>query len=543
MPLKTSLTLKKTQDQLSAIENIQKDLASHKPMDRLICGDVGFGKTEVSMRAAFQVLSHHKQVAVLTPTTILAFQHLNSFKKRFEHWGFHVRGLHRFIPNQEIKKTLKDVSEGTVDVIIGTHRLLSKDVQFKNLGLLICDEEQKFGVRHKEQIRKIRSQVDTLTLSATPIPRTLNMGLLGLRDLSLITTAPVDRQPIRTFATKFNPEIIKKAVFHEIQRGGQVFYVHNRIQSIYTLYEELKVLFPKLRITLAHGQMPEHDLEKAMMSFINKESDILLSTTIIESGIDIPNANTIFIDNAHLFGLSQLYQLRGRVGRSRNRAYCYLLIPKNRQLDEKDLERLKILQENTSLGSGIRIAHYDLEIRGAGNILGEDQSGQINIVGYDLYMDLLNQAVQDLQGHETAPFIDPEINIPLPALIPSSYISDIRIRMSYYKMLSDVSTPEDIEQIEDDLTDQFGKPPLELVNLFTMMLVKSTCREKGIKDISSGPKNLKLKFDPSTKISVQRVLELTQQPNKKYKLLNSDHLLIRINEISWSRIYEEIQFL
>ena len=532
-----------THDQLSAIESIQKDLLKDQPMDRLICGDVGFGKTEVSMRAAFQVLSNKKQVAVLAPTTVLAFQHLNSFQKRFEHWGFCVKGLHRFISASEIKNTLKALSEGQVDLVIGTHRLLSKDVQFKNLGLLICDEEQKFGVRHKEQIRKIRSQIDTLTLSATPIPRTLNMGLLGLRDLSLITTAPIDRQPIRTFVTKFNPEIVKKAVLHEIQRGGQVFYVHNRVQSIYSLHEELKTLFPKLRIAVAHGQMPEHELEKTMMSFIKKDFDILLCTTIIESGVDIPNANTMFIDNAHQFGLSQLYQLRGRVGRSRNRAHCYLLIPKNRQLEKKDLERLKILQENTSLGSGIRIAHYDLEIRGAGNILGEDQSGQVNVVGYDLYMDLLHQAIQDVQGHESSLSIDPDINIPLPALIPSSYISDIRIRLSYYKILSNISTPEDIEHIESDLSDQFGKPPPEVINLFTMMLVKKTCKEKGIKAISSGPKNLKLQFDSSTKISVQRVLELCKLPNKKYKLLNNDHLLIRMNEISWSRIYEDIQFL
>jgi transcription-repair coupling factor (superfamily II helicase) len=536
-------TFEETEDQLKAIELIHNDLQSDKPMDRLICGDVGFGKTEVSMRAAFHVLSSGKQVAVLAPTTVLAFQHFNSFKKRLAHWGFNIKALNRFVPNSEIKNTLKELKEGKVDLVVGTHRVLSQDVQFKDLGLLICDEEQKFGVRHKEKIRKLRSQVDTLTLSATPIPRTLNMSLLGLRDLSLITTAPTDRQPIRTFITKFNTEIIKKAVYSEVKRGGQVFFVHNRVQSIYGLHDQLKSLFFDLRIAVGHGQMEEKNLEKVIMSFVNKEVDILLSTTIIESGVDIGNANTMFIDNAHQFGLSQLYQLRGRVGRSKNKAYCYLIIPKGRQLDKDALERLKILQENTTLGSGIRIAHYDLELRGAGNLLGENQSGHVNIVGYDLYMELLQQAISEAQGKVVTKEIDPEINIPLPALIPSDYIQDIRLRLAYYKLLSNINEPEDLDRIDQDLTDQFGKPPIEVINLFTMMLVKKICKNKGIKELKSGPKTLSLTFDSQTQISVDRILKLTQLENKKYKLLPGDRLVIRMNELDWPKIYEEVNFL
>lgn len=536
-------TYEETEDQLKAIELIHKDLSDSKPMDRLVCGDVGFGKTEVAMRAAFHALAAGKQVAVLAPTTVLAFQHYNSFKKRLAHWGFTIKGLNRFVSSSEIKQTLKDLKEGNVNLVVGTHRVLSQDVQFKDLGLLICDEEQKFGVRHKEKIRKLRTEVDTLTLSATPIPRTLNMSLLGLRDLSLIATPPVDRQSIRTFITKFNPEIIKKAVYSEVKRGGQVFFVHNRVQSIYGVYDQLKSLFPDLRIAVGHGQMEEKNLEKVIMSFINKEIDILLSTTIIESGVDIGNANTMFIDNAHQFGLSQLYQLRGRVGRSKNKAYCYLIIPKGRQLEKDALERLKILQENTTLGSGIRIAHYDLELRGAGNLLGENQSGHVNVVGYDLYMDLLQQAIAEAQGKKVEQEIEPEINIPLPALIPSDYIQDIRLRLAYYKLLSNIKDPEDIDKIDLDLTDQFGKPPEPVVNLFTMMLVKRICKDKGIKEVKSGPKTLSLTFDAKTQISVERIIKLTQQENKKYKLLPGDRLIIRINELSWPRIYDEISYL
>ncbi|MCO5112755.1 MAG: transcription-repair coupling factor [Bdellovibrionaceae bacterium] len=532
-----------TEDQIKAIHDIRSDLLTDKPMDRLVCGDVGFGKTEVAMRAAFQVLLSGKQVAVLAPTTVLTFQHFRSFKKRLAHWGFNIKSLNRFVSPKEVKETLRLLKTGEVDLVVGTHRLLSQDVEFKNLGLLICDEEQKFGVKHKEKIRKLKTEVDTLILSATPIPRTLNMGLMGLRDLSLITTAPIDRQPTRTFVTKYNPEIIKKAIYSEIQRGGQVYYVHNRVQSIYGIYDELRNLMPDVRIAVGHGQMAEHELEKVMLAFFNHEIDVLLSTTIIESGVDIPNANTMFIDQAQQFGLSQLYQLRGRVGRSKNKAYCYLIIPKGRQIEKDALERLKILQENTALGSGIRIAHYDLELRGAGNLLGEDQSGHVNVVGYDLYMELLQQAVAEVQGKKLNTHLDPEINISLPALIPSDYIPDIRMRLSFYKALSTIESPEEIDQIEEEMRDQYGTLPDAVLNLFMMMLVKKICKDKGIKEVGSGPKNLSLKFDTSTTMSIDRILALTRQENKKYKLLPDDRLLIRMNEITWPRIYDEINFL
>jgi transcription-repair coupling factor (superfamily II helicase) len=401
-----------TEDQLRAVADISKDFLGKKPMDRLICGDVGFGKTEVAMRATFWSVYNKKQVGILAPTTVLTFQHFETFKNRFKNWPVKIKVLNRFVTSAEVKKTVAEIKSGDVDIVVGTHRLLSKDVEFKNLGLLIVDEEQRFGVAHKEKIRKLKSSVDTLAMSATPIPRTLNLSLVGIRDLSLINTAPVDRLPTRTLICKFEKQTIRKAILSEIARGGQIYFIHNRIQSIYSLADELKDLVPEARIKIGHGQQDEHELEKTMMAFFNHEIDVLLSTAIVESGVDNPRANTMFIDQAHTFGLSQLYQLRGRVGRSKQRAYCYLLIPKDKPLDKDSQERLKIIQENTDLGSGIRIAQYDLELRGAGNILGEEQSGHINAVGYELYMDLLNESLQDAKGVPNADRdLDPEINL------------------------------------------------------------------------------------------------------------------------------------
>ncbi|RYZ75919.1 MAG: transcription-repair coupling factor, partial [Proteobacteria bacterium] len=338
------------------------------------------------------------------------------------------------------KKTLKECAEGKVDILIGTHRVLSKDVAFKDLGLMIIDEEQKFGVTHKEKMKKMRNSVDSLTLSATPIPRTLNMSLVGARDLSLINTAPVDRLPTRTFVTKFDEETIRKAITAEIGRGGQVYFIHNRVQSIYGLADEIRAIVPTARIRVGHGQMNEHDLEKTMLEFFHHEVDVLVCTAIVESGMDIPRANTMFIDSAHMFGLSQLYQLRGRVGRSKARAYCYLMMPRGKKLEKDAQERLKIIQENSALGSGIKIAQYDLELRGSGNILGDDQSGHVNAVGYELYMDLLQEALADAKGEDIGDIeLDPEINLRIAAMIPESYIADIRIRLSYYKALADIS--------------------------------------------------------------------------------------------------------
>jgi transcription-repair coupling factor (superfamily II helicase) len=533
-----------TDDQLTAIREIEGDLCKDQPMDRLICGDVGFGKTELAMRAAFLAVSSHKQVAIVAPTTVLTFQHTQTFRSRFRNWPINIKPLNRFVSNKETKETLIDLASGKIDIIIGTHRLLSKDVKFRELGLIILDEEQKFGVRHKEALRKMKASVDTLALSATPIPRTLNMSLMGIRDLSLLSTPPLDRLPTRTFVCKFDKETIRKAILAEVSRGGQIFFIHNRIQSIYGLSDELRQIVPEVRMAVAHGQMDEDNLEKTMVRFFNHEIDMLLCTTIIESGMDIPRANTMFIDRADQFGLSQLYQLRGRVGRSKERAYCYLLIPPHRRLDPEAQERLRVLQENTSLGSGIKIAHYDLELRGAGDLLGEDQSGHINAVGYEFYMELMEDAIRAAKGEpEKANEIDPEINLRIPAYIPDKYIPDIRVRLYYYKALTEISSPEDLERLEDELRDQFGKPPDEVLNLLGVMLIRKMCCDLGIRDISAGPKRLSLAFTDNTPLPVVRVIELTTRENKKFSLTPDSRLVIRMNNISWPAICDELNLL
>lgn len=532
-----------TNDQAQAIEQVINDMTSEKPMDRLVCGDVGFGKTEVAMRAAFKAVQDGKQVVVLAPTTVLTYQHFESFKKRFRHEAANISVLNRFISRADVKETLAQLKSGKTDIVVGTHRLLSKDVEFKNLGLLIIDEEQKFGVLHKEKIKKLKASIDTLALSATPIPRTLNLSLMGVRDLSLITTAPIDRLPTRTFICKRNIETIQKAIRSEVQRGGQCFFLHNRVQSINGICDELREAVPEARFAIAHGQMEENQLEKIVVDFFEHKIDVLVCTTIIESGIDIASANTIFIDRAHTFGLSQLYQLRGRVGRSKQRAYCYLLLPPTGGIDKEAQERLKIIQENTALGSGIKIAHYDLELRGSGNILGEDQSGHINAVGYELYLELFEEALREARGEEAKPSLEPEINVRIPAFIPDQYIQDIRTRLSYYKTLSQVSSIEEIESVEEELQDLFGKPPLQVVNLLGLMLLRLTCKSLAVKDLSSGAKSISLAFTDKTPLPAQKVVELTMQTNKKYSLAPDSRLKIRMNEISWQKIYDELKHL
>ncbi|MBK9324645.1 MAG: transcription-repair coupling factor [Bdellovibrionaceae bacterium] len=533
-----------TNDQLRAIRDIKNDLLGTKPMDRLICGDVGFGKTEVAMRAAFFAVQNRKQVAVLAPTTVLTFQHLETFKKRFAGWPIEIHALNRFVSTENAKKTLKACSEGRVDILIGTHRILSKDVVFKDLGLLIIDEEQKFGVAHKEKIKKMRVSVDAITLSATPIPRTLNMSLVGARDLSLINTAPVDRLPTRTFVCKFDEETIRKAITAEISRGGQVYFIHNRIQSIYGLADEIRAIVPQARIRVAHGQMSEDELEKTMLEFFHHEIDVLVCTAIVESGMDIPRANTMFIDSAHMFGLSQLYQLRGRVGRSKARAYCYLMMPRGKKLEKDAQERLKIIQENSALGSGIKIAQYDLELRGSGNILGDDQSGHVNAVGYEMYMDLLQEALAEAKGDAVNDIdLDPEINLRIPAMIPESYIGDIRIRLSYYKALADISSNEELDRIEEELKDQFGEIPEATLNLMGLMLIRRLCKELGVRDVSAGLKSISLIFTEKTLLKPEVAIQLAMRENKKYSLTPDNRLNIRMNSITWTNVHEELEYL
>lgn len=533
-----------TQDQLRAIQDVLIDLTSSKPMDRLICGDVGFGKTEVAMRAAFKVVQDRKQVALLAPTTVLSFQHFETFKNRFQGWPIEIRALNRFVSPQEVKKTLSEVKEGKVDILIGTHRILSKDISFKNLGLLVVDEEQKFGVTHKEKIRRMRSSVDTLTLSATPIPRTLNMSLVGIRDLSFINTPPLDRLPTRTFTCKFESETIKKAITAEIARSGQVYFIHNRVQSIYGVADELRQLLPDARIKVGHGQMDEDELEQTMVSFFNREVDVLVCTTIVESGVDVSTANTIFVDNAHQMGLSQLYQLRGRVGRSKQRAYCYLLIPKGKNIDKVAQERLRVIQENTALGSGLIVAQHDLELRGAGNILGAEQSGVADLVGYELYMDLLNETLAEAKGEDPPDLeLDPEINLRIPALIPDNYISDIRLRLSYYKALSNLKSQEELLELEDDLKDQFGPIPEPVLNLMGVMLLRLKCKYLGVKDLTAGLKTISLMFTEKTPLKPETIIQLAMKENKKYSLAPDSKLSIRMNQISITRVFEELDYL
>lgn len=539
----SSFPFSETNDQLKAINDVIGDMTSNKPMDRLICGDVGFGKTEVAMRAAFKAAQDGKQVAIIAPTTLLAYQHYESFKKRFKGWPLEIAGFNRLVSTANIKAAKEKLKTGQLDIAIGTHRLLSKDIDFKDLGLLVIDEEQKFGVKHKEKIRQLKSSVDTLVLSATPIPRTLNMSLMGLRDLSLINTAPVDRLPTRTFVSRYDNESIRKAILNERKRGGQAFFLSNRVIGIEAIAAELKELVPEARFAVAHGQMDEKQLEDIVVKFYAKEIDVLVCTTIIESGIDIPNANTIFIHNAQQLGLSQLYQLRGRVGRSKERAYCYLMIPKNKKLDKVAQERLKVIQENTALGSGITIAQHDLELRGAGNMLGEDQSGHVNSIGYEMYIDLLESTLKELKGEEVIEGIEPDLNIRIPALIPDDYMPDVRLRLTYYKTFGDIETISDLEKQEEALRDQFGAPPEAVLNLMGLMLIRSQCKLLGVKDISSGKDIIRLSFTEQTKVDPQKMIELTLKPNKKYTITPDSKLRVRIKEITWPRVYEEMKLL
>ncbi|MES2768433.1 MAG: transcription-repair coupling factor [Bdellovibrionota bacterium] len=533
-----------TPDQLEAIDSILNDMHKDTPMDRLICGDVGFGKTEVAMRAAFKCAQDQRQVAVLVPTTILSFQHFETFKKRFKSWPLKIEMLSRFTPTAKAREVVEGLKSGSVDIVIGTHRVLSKDIVFKNLGLLIVDEEHKFGVTHKEKIKKLKNAVDTIAMSATPIPRTLNMSLMGIRDLSLINTAPQDRLPVRTFICKFEDSVIKKAIENEVQRGGQVYFLHNRVQSIAEVAHKLQELVPDVRLRYAHGQMDEDELETTMIAFFKQEFDVLVSTTIIESGMDVQKANTIIIDRADTLGLSQLYQLRGRVGRSNERAYCYLVIPKSGALDPIAQERLKVLQENTELGSGLRIAHHDLELRGAGNILGEEQAGHANSVGYELYIELLEQALKEARGEDTQKDdLEPEINLRIPALIPHDYIPDIRVRMGYYNALSRIESPDDMDRFEADMSDQFGKVPEQVMNLMGMMLLKKYCKDLAIRDLSAGAKSISLAFTDFTPIKSDVMIELVTGRPKKYSITPDSRLIVQMTEISWPQIYSELNSL
>ncbi|HEX8408698.1 MAG TPA: transcription-repair coupling factor [Thermoanaerobaculia bacterium] len=506
-----------TEDQMSAIEDVKSDMESRKPMDRLLCGDVGYGKTEVAMRAAFKAVMDGKQVAVLAPTTVLTFQHYRTFLRRFASFPVTIELLTRYYSAKELKEILKKVETGEIDVVVGTHRLLSKDVAWKDLGLLIIDEEQRFGVAQKERLKSMKKSVDVLAMSATPIPRTLHMSLVGIRDISVIETPPKDRLAIQTAVVPFDDDFIREAIEFEVGRGGQVFFVHNRVESIYAMKEFLERIVPGLRVIVGHGQMDERELEKAMLAFINREFDVLLATTIIENGIDIPACNTILINHAERFGLSQLYQLRGRVGRSDRLAFCYLLVPSDRVLSNDARKRLAAIQEFSDLGAGFRIAARDLEIRGAGNILGGEQSGQIAAVGFEMYTKLLEETVREMKGEKIEEEVETSMNLGVDIYIPRDYITEENLRMTFYKKIASASTDERLEDIRNEMRDRFGAVPPNVDALLHFVRVKWFARQLGVLSVVREGSRGVMKLTATAKVDPNKLLVfLSEHPDAKF---------------------------
>ena len=523
-----------TPDQGKAIEDVLVDLQKSSPMDRLICGDVGYGKTEVAMRATMMAVVAGKQTAVLVPTTVLAAQHFQVFSNRFKNFGVNIGITSRFQNKEETRKVTQDLKEGKIDIVIGTHRLLSKDIQFKNLGLVVVDEEHRFGVSHKEKLKKYRSSIHVLSMSATPIPRTLHMGFMGVRDMSIIATPPEDRLAVKTEVHRFSESTIAEALKREIQRGGQAFVVHNRVSSITALASLIERLVPESRVAIGHGQMAQDRLEKIMVDFMNKEYNVLLSTTIVESGIDIPNANTIIINRADRMGLAQLYQLKGRVGRGNQRGYAHFLIPAG-NLSPKARKRISVLQRFTELGGGFKVASHDLEIRGAGNILGKQQSGSIGKVGFDMYQALLQEAIAEIKGSKRIDSREPEIQLPVTALIPDSYIPDPGQRLSVYQRFNAAEDDATTYDLLQEISDLNGRPPPELENLTRMMLVKQRCYRIGIVNLDYAPKTkamdprLVVRFDPERpKITPSKLVSYVQKKPHYRKVLADSRLLLTL---------------
>jgi len=497
-----------TKDQVSAAKEIKRDMESPHPMDRLLCGDVGFGKTEIAMRAAFKALGDGKQVAVLAPTTVMAFQHFESFKRRFAAFPVRIAMFSRFVPKKELAVSVEELAQGKIDVAIGTHRLLSKDIEFRDLGLLIFDEEQRFGVRHKERLKQMRQNVDVLTMSATPIPRTLHMSMLGIRDMSVIETPPKDRLAIQTVVAHFDNNLIRTAIEQEVSRGGQVYFVHNRVDSIYTRASAIQDLVPNARIGVGHGQMGEEELERVLLGFMRHEYDVFVCTTIVENGLDIPLANTIIIENAERYGLSEMYQLRGRVGRSNRRAYAYLLVPADTELSEVARKRLAALREFSDLGAGFKIAALDLELRGAGNLLGGEQHGHIAAVGFDMYLKMLDETVQELKGEETPLEVHSALNLGLDIRIPPAYIADEHQRLRAYKRIADAKDSEQAAAFRAELEDRYGPTPEAVGTLFAFALLKTEAEKLGVEAIDRRGSAVQIKFHPGSKIDPARLMNL-----------------------------------
>jgi transcription-repair coupling factor (superfamily II helicase) len=539
-----SFDYSETDDQISAIRAIKYDMESTRPMDRLLCGDVGYGKTEVAMRAAFKAVQDGKQVAVLTPTTILSFQHFETFKKRFAQFPINVEMISRFRTQKEQKSIVERVEAGKVDILIGTHRLLSKDIKFQDLGLLVVDEEQRFGVRHKERLKQMRKEIDVLAMSATPIPRTLHMSLVGLRDMSVIETPPKDRMAIQTVVAKFDEKIIRSAVEVELERGGQVYFVHNRVESIYEIATRIQELVPAARVCVGHGQMGESELERVMLAFMRHEYDVLVATTIIENGLDIPLANTMLINRADRHGLSELYQLRGRVGRSNRRAYAYLLIPPEKELTEIARRRLAALKEFSDLGAGFKIAALDLELRGAGNMLGGEQSGHIEAVGFELYTSMLEAAVKEMKGEASEERPATQLNLGIALRIDESYVPEENQRLRLYKKIAGATSEAAVNEVRAEMEDRYGAPPDATVYLLEASQIRLECERIGIAQVDRKRTELHIRFmdnaaiDPQTLMrlvarNAKRGAQFTPQGLLKYPLTatRSDEVLLEIHEL------------
>ncbi|EIM00232.1 transcription-repair coupling factor [Rhodanobacter denitrificans] len=527
----SSFPFEETPDQESAIEAVLDDLAAPRAMDRVICGDVGFGKTEVALRAAFATATAGKQVAVLVPTTLLAQQHYRNFADRFADWPVRVDVLSRFKSAKEVNEALKRLADGQIDVIVGTHKLLQPDVKFKNLGLVIVDEEQRFGVRQKEQLKKLRAEVDLLTMTATPIPRTLNMAMAGLRDLSLIATPPAHRTAVRTFISAWDPATIREALQRELSRGGQVYFLHNEVQSIERTVRELEELVPDARIRIAHGQMPERELEGVMADFHRQRFNVLVCTTIIETGIDIPTANTIIIDRADRFGLAQLHQLRGRVGRSHHRAYAYLVVPDRRSITADAQKRLEALASLEELGAGFTLATHDLEIRGAGELLGDEQSGQIQEIGFGLYTELLDRAVRALKSGKVPDFDlssehETEVELHLPALIPDDYLPDVHHRLTLYKRIASARSEDELRDLQVEMIDRFGLLPEPTRQLFAVASLKLMATPLGIRKLDFGANGGRIVFREKPEVNPMTIIQLIQRQPRVYKLDGQDKLKV-----------------
>lgn len=525
----SSFTFEETPDQAAAIEAVRQDMCAEKVMDRLVCGDVGFGKTEVAMRAAFIAAQNHKQVAVLVPTTLLAQQHYNNFNDRFADWPITVEVVSRFKTAKDIAAVSKRLQAGEIDILVGTHKLLQTDFGFKDLGLLIIDEEHRFGVKQKEAIKALRAEVDILTMTATPIPRTLNMALGGLRDLSVIATPPAKRLSIKTFIREHNVGLVKEAILRETLRGGQVYYLHNEVKTIEETARKLSELVPELSFGIAHGQLREQELERVMTDFYHQRHNVLVCSTIIETGIDVPNANTIIIDRADKFGLAQLHQLRGRVGRSHHQAYAYLLTPPRSVLTSDAEKRLEAIESAGALGAGFMLASHDLEIRGAGELLGDEQSGQIEQVGFSLYLEMLNRAVESLRKGEI-PNIDApletgtEIKMHLPALIPDDYLPNISTRLVLYKRIAQAQDKEALTDIQVEMIDRFGLLPDATKQLFIQAEVRLRAQAIGISEVDVGVAGGSVKFESTTPVPVNALIGLLQSNPKEFKLAGSDTL-------------------